>query len=304
MCKSQSIKKNPCVATIGFFDGFHLGHQFIAQQVINEARREHLQSCIITFDQHPRRVLHKDYQPELLTTNEEKNSLIRNFGIDHCEFLHFTPEMSLLSAEDFMRDFLKEIYNVKELIIGYDHRFGHSSSEGFLDYQAYGKKMGIEVKQVSPFELPDHHISSTCVRRLLNEGNVNKAKEALGRHYSLSGKVVEGQKNGRKIGFPTANIEITEDKLIPKIGVYAVQVEFNGEQYAGMLNIGRRPTFNNGDFSTIEVHIIDFDGDLYDKTLKLFFIEKMRDEKKFDSIALLQEQLEIDKNIAKKIIQL
>ena len=290
------------VATIGFFDGVHAGHRYLIEQVKTEARKRNLPSAVITFTIHPRKVMNSDYQPALLCGYEEKIERLASTGIDYCTSLDFTPAISKLSAREFMLQVLKNRLNINILIIGYDHRFGHNRAEGFDDYVKYGNEIGIDVIQAS--ELNHHeHISSSRIRRLLGNGDVSKAAKLLTYNYTISGKIVEGFKVGRTIGFPTANIQIWEDyKVIPAFGVYAVFVHIEGEKYKGMLYIGKRPTLHNGDNISLEVNIFDFDEDLYNKALTAEFIEFVRADEKFDGIEALKAQIKKDKESVQKIL--
>lgn len=292
------------VATIGFFDGVHLGHRYLLQQVTDEAARRKVRSMAITFDNHPRHTLCADYKPQLITTLHEKLALLEDSGLDACAVLPFTKEMAQLSAYQFMEQYLKQTLNVECLIIGYDHRFGNNRSESFIDYVEYGHALGIDVVRAGACDAADITVSSSAVRRFLEAGNIDKVKTCLGRPYSLSGIVVEGHKVGRNLGFPTANIQAAPEKIIPGRGVYAVWVEVEEKRYAAMLNIGWRPTVNNGANSTIEVHLFDFEGDLYGKTLTLSFESRLRDEQKFESLEALQLQLQADKKLARNILLL
>ena len=284
----------PCVATIGFFDGIHRGHQFLLQQVKTLASKEHLCSAVITFPVHPRKVMQQDYQPQLLTSLEEKCTLLEKQGIDYTILLPFNQEMSKLSAREFML-ILQEKLNVKMLVIGYDHRFGHNREEGFDDYVRYGKEMNMQVIQAQAWTQDEAFVSSSMVRKLIGEGNVSKAALCLGTRYTLQGTVVDGYKVGRKIGFPTANIcPLCPEKLLPANGVYAVWVTLNNQRYKGMLNIGQRPTVDNGTDTSIEVHLLNFNEDIYHHTLTLEFVERLREEQRFDSTSQLIEQLKQD----------
>jgi len=286
----------PLVATIGFFDGVHTGHRFLIEQVKEQAARKGLPSAVITFPVHPRKVLHKDYQPALLCGFEEKLERLATTGVDYCICLDFTIEISELSANDFMYNILKKRLSVDTLVIGYDHRFGHNREDNFEDYLRYGKEMGIYVIQAR--ELPGgEHVSSSRIRCLLAEGEVKKAAELLSYNYTISGKVVEGFKVGRTIGFPTANIQVWETyKVIPAFGVYAVFVHIGEEKYGGMLYIGNRPTLHNGGDVSIEVNLFDFDGDLYNKSLTVEFLDFIRADEKFADIGILKAQIQKDKD--------
>lgn len=285
----------PCVATIGFFDGVHLGHRFLIEQVKELAKDQGLRSALITFPVHPRQVIKSDYRPELLTTPEEKIELLKAQGVDYCIMLDFTVELSQLSALSFMKDILQQRYNVSTLIIGYDHRFGHNRSEGFEDYVRYGQQIGMNVYRAQACMIDDLNISSSLVRTHLLEGKIDLSTRYLGYNYSIEGVVVGGYRVGRTIGFPTANLDLREsNKLIPSDGVYAVRVEVKGCLYAGMLNIGYRPTLDNGSKKSIEVHILRFDEDIYDEKIRLYFVSRIRSEMKFSGLDELIAQLKRD----------
>lgn len=285
----------PCVATIGFFDGVHLGHRFLIEQVKELAKDQGLRSALITFPIHPRQVMKSDYRPELLTTPEEKIELLKAQGVDYCIMLDFTVELSQLSALSFMKDILQQRYNVSTLIIGYDHRFGHNRSEGFEDYVRYGQQIGMNVYRAQACMIDDLNISSSLVRTHLLEGKIDLSTRYLGCNYSIEGVVVGGYRVGRTIGFPTANLDLREsNKLIPSDGVYAVRVEVKGCLYAGMLNIGYRPTLDNGSKKSIEVHILRFDEDIYDEKIRLYFVSRIRSEMKFSGLDELIAQLKRD----------
>lgn len=287
------------IATIGFFDGVHIGHCHLINMLKKVARERGVESCVITFDRHPRQVVQPEWCPEMLTTLEEKTQLLEATGIDRCEVLHFDREMANQSAHDFMLHTLKEKLGVSILVTGYDNRFGHNRSEGFEDYVRYGKEIGIEVIKGEELTDGSNNVSSSSIRRMLKEGRIEDATRCLGREYQLTGTVVGGEHIGRTIGFPTANIRPDDSsKLIPANGVYAVDVwsqagDINRER--AMLNIGTRPTFN-GTATTIEVHIPHFAGNLYGSTLSIAFLRKIREERKFDSPEALVEQLNKDLN--------
>lgn len=289
----------PLVATIGFFDGVHRGHQFLIKQVCDEAKASGMESAVITFDEHPRKVLHQDYQPRLLSTLEEKLILLSRTGIDNAVVLHFDREMAGLSAHDFMEKVLRDRLNVKKLIIGYDNRFGHNRAEGFDDYVRMGHEMGIEVIQSQAFSLDGVNVSSSYIRKLIEKGELELANKCLGYPYAIYGKVVSGYQEGRKLGFPTANLDLSgSEQLVPANGVYGVKVRLQDSmQYRrGMMNIGTRPTFNGKNLS-IEAYIFDFSGDIYGQTLVAAFIHRIRDEHKFDNAEELAEQMRNDAKI-------
>lgn len=300
---NEQVQLEPCVATIGFFDGVHRGHQFLIQHLVNTARKDGLASTVITFDQHPRKVLQSDYQPEMLSTLESKLLLLSKTEIDNAVVLPFSKEMAKMSARDFMRQVLRDHLHVKKLFIGYDHRFGHNREETFDDYVRYGKEMGIEVVQNTALDVEGIMVSSSVVRRLISNGDVETAAKCLGRYYSLHGIVTSGYHEGRKIGFPTANIDLgTSCLLAPAGGVYAVKVWLDGEceSRVGMLNIGTRPTFGGNDVS-IEVNIFGFVGDIYGQNIRVEFCKRIRSEHKFDNIDQLVAQLKKDKEEISKL---
>ena len=287
--------QSPTVATIGFFDGVHLGHRFLIQQVKVAATQTGWQSSIITFPVHPRQVIQSEFQPQLLSSPEEKIELLASTGVDNCILLPFTRELSQLTAYEFMQ-LLYDKYKVRMLVIGYDHRFGHNRAETFEDYCRYGRELGIHIMQASAYTQEQDKVSSSAIRRALQTGDIRTATKFLGYHYYLEGTVVDGYKVGRKIGFPTANLRVDfPNKLIPSIGVYAVYVYVNGEKHKGMLNIGYRPTINNGTDLSIEVHILDFQGDIYHQKMRIEFIDFLRSEEKFNSVDELVLQMQKDK---------
>lgn len=298
----HTVEHPSLVATIGFFDGVHLGHKYLIRQLKDIAANKNLPSAVITFPVHPRRVLNSEYQPALLCGYEEKIERLSHIGIDYCVVLDFTPEMSKMSAKDFIQKILKEKLNVDSLLIGYDHRFGHNREDGFEQYQLYGKSVGIDVIQALELDA-NNHVSSSRIRRLLGEGDIHKANQLLAYNYTISGKIVEGFKVGRTIGFPTANIRIWEDfKVVPAFGVYAVFVHIGEKKYPGMLYIGKRPTLHNGNDISLEVNIFDFDGDLYGKGITTEFIEFVRPDEKFENLDILKEHIQRDKENVAKIL--
>ena len=299
------------VATIGFFDGVHRGHQYLIQQVKEEALRRGARSLLITFDRHPRSVFAPDSAPLLLTTAEEKMALLRATGVDDIYILPFDRTMAGLTAREFMHQVLKEQLGVTALVIGYDHRFGKRSDpnlsrqggEGFEEYQTYGRELGIDV--VPAQELNGEHVSSSAIRRFLTGGDVAAASRLLGRPYTWSGRVVHGHEVGRQLGFPTANLEgIEPTKMLPAKGVYAVDCTIHPQMIhsQAMLNIGRRPTLDNGTDISVEVHLFDFNENLYDSKLTLSFVARLREEQRFASETELAEQLQRDRASALKAL--
>lgn len=284
------------VATIGFFDGVHLGHQCLIRQVRDEALRRCGHSLLITFDRHPRSVFAPETAPRLLTSAAEKLELLRATGVDDIYVLPFDREMASLTARDFMQQVLRQQLDVDTLVIGYDHHFGRPQGEGFEQYRAYGREMGLEV--VLARELEAEHVSSSAIRRALECGDVATANHLLGRPYSWTGRVVHGRAIGRQLGFPTANFEPQDpEKVLPARGAYAVRLRESGAR--AMLNIGCRPTLDNGSDTTVEAHLLDFHGDLYNQTFTLSFISRLREERRFDSEEELARQLQHDESVAR-----
>ncbi len=286
-------------ATVGFFDGVHAGHRFLIEELKKNAGIRGLKTLIVTFATHPRKVLHNAFQPQLLTSHEEKMALLQSTGVDRVEVLNFTTDMAQLSAGEFMHQVLATDLKVRLLLVGHDHRFGHNREDGFPEYVLYGKEAGIEVLQASRYSTPNQdHISSSTIRRLIQSGSIDAANSLLGYAYEFSGYVVSGYQVGRKIGFPTANLRVEPlEKLIPGLGVYAVEVIWKNQSFKGMMNIGVRPTIDNTQRLSIEVHIFDFQEDIYHQLVQVRFLYKIRDEKKFDSLEQLILQLEEDKRL-------
>ena len=303
--KDELTLEKPVVATIGFFDGVHLGHQFLINRLAEMAKQENLESMVITFDCHPRQVLQSNYQPRMLTTLEEKLEKLEKTASDHIVVLHFDKALAQLNSKQFMESILRERLNVRKLMMGYDNRFGHNRTETFDDYVLFGKEIGIEVCKNTALSMGNFNVSSSVIRQFIETGNMEEATRCLGIPYSLSGKIVGGYQNGRKLGYPTANNDIRKtNKLLPAMGVYAVQVriENNEKIYGGMLNIGTRPTFNGSDLS-VEVYIFDFSGTLYDRTIKVFFMSRVRSDRIFPTLEALAEQLQLDEQQIRTILK-
>lgn len=283
-------------ATIGFFDGVHLGHRFLIDQLKKVAAEAGMPSAVITFKKHPRAVLQKSYQPRLLNTFDEKIEQLATTGVDYCIVLDFTVELSRYSAKEFISKILAKELQVKVLLIGYDHRFGHDRAEGFEQYVVYGHESDMDVIQAFAFNQGLTKVSSSEIRHLLSEGNVSSATELLSYSYAIEGKIVKGHQIGRTIGFPTANIAIDDpNKILPNSGVYAVWVDLKGKRYKGMLSIGNRPTLEDDGSQSVEVYILNFSGDVYEEKIKVSFIKKLRDNQKFKNLEDLKSQLETDR---------
>ena len=293
---NTDVQTEPCVATIGFFDGVHRGHQFLIHHLVETARLDGMQSMVITFDEHPRKVLQSDYQPEMLSTLDSKLLLLSKTEVDNAVVLHFDKAMAAMSAREFMQQVLHDHLRVKKLFIGYDHRFGHNREETFDDYVRYGKEMGIEVIKNQAFSLNGINVSSSVIRSFLKEGEVDMANQCLGYPYTIIGKVVNGYHEGRKMGFPTANLDLSHfGQMIPAPGVYAVKARLENTVVwkRGMMNVGTRPTFD-GKQLTLETHIFNFDGDIYGQLLLVSFVQRIRGEQKFEGPEELAAQLKED----------
>ena len=285
------------VATIGMFDGVHRGHQFVLQHVVDEARQRGLQSMAITFIK---------TAPQTLTPLAQKRVLLTKTGIDRVEVLTFDDALRQMTAYQFMQQVLKEKYGVKVLLIGYDNRFGYNRVEGFDDYVRYGKELGIEVNSLppAPSKRNGSCVSSSLIRELIADGNIREADELLGHPYTIAGSVEHGEHIGTKLGFPTANIVVSDEcQLIPAAGVYAVKIRMENsvEWKHGMMNIGMRPTFD-GQHQTLEVNVFRLKENLYGQQLEVAFIERLRGEQRFDSIEALKEQLRQDAKAAERLL--
>lgn len=300
---TDSLKGKQLAATIGFFDGVHLGHRFLINELKGIAQARNLPSAVITFPEHPRAILHSDYQPKLLNSFDEKLEQLATTGIDYCIVLDFTVELSRLTAQEFISSILANRLHVKTLLIGYDHRFGRDRKDGFEQYVDYGTACGMDVVKATPYDEGRTAVSSSEIRRLLQECRVEEAARLLTYPYQLKGCIVNGYKVGRKLGFPTANIQVDEPfKIVPGIGVYAVWVYLKGEKYKGMLYIGDRPTLHNGNHITLEVNILDFSGDIYNNEITVAFIYHVRGDIKFGSLDELKEQLGRDRDTVDKLL--
>ncbi|WP_339707508.1 bifunctional riboflavin kinase/FAD synthetase [Algoriphagus aquimarinus] len=300
---SDFPKLSNAVVTSGTFDGVHLGHQKILQRIREIAHSINGETVLITFWPHPRLVLYPDeHNLRLLSTFEEKAKLLRQLGIDHLVTIPFTKEFSQLSSKEFIEIVLVDTIQTKKLVIGYDHRFGKNREGSFEYLQAHHEEYGFDLEEISRQDVEDIGVSSTKIRHALETSDIETAINYLGRPYELNGLVIKGQQIGRSIGFPTANIHIPNDyKLIPKDGVYAVEALVNGVLYKAMLNIGNRPTVN-GTQKTVEANLFDFQGDLYDKQITIYIKAFLREEKKFDGLEALKQQLFLDQKNAKNLL--
>lgn len=287
---------NP-VVTVGTFDGVHIGHRKIIDRINEMASDVGGESVVLTFHPHPRLVLFPDDNDlRLLNSQDEKISLLREAGVQHLVILPFTAEFSRLTATEYVRDILVNGLHVHKLVIGYDHHFGRNRTGGIAELSELASTYGFEVEEIPAQDIDDVKVSSTKIRNALLSGDVKTANTYLGSTYSISGTIVEGNKLGRTIGFPTANIAVPEStKLIPSKGVYAVTIELQNGSYRGMLNIGERPTVADNVGLTIEAHLFDFDSEIYNEPIKVYLLERIRDEMRFDGMEELKEQLKKDR---------
>ncbi|WP_026995883.1 bifunctional riboflavin kinase/FAD synthetase [Flectobacillus major] len=300
----EFVKLENAVVTSGTFDGVHLGHQKILQRLTEVAALTGGETVVITFYPHPRSVIAQDPQEvKLLSTLEEKIELLTQNGIQHLLVIPFTREFSELTSEDFIQQVLLNTIGTKTLVIGYDHRFGRHREGSFEYLKANSQRYGFAVEEISRQDIDHVAVSSSKIRKALQEGDMLPAAHFLGRNYDISGLIVKGKQLGRTIGFPTANIQVREQtKLIPQDGVYAVKVQYKDQYLNGMLNIGNRPTVD-GTYKTIEVNIFDFDKDIYGENLKVEFIQRVRAEKKFSGLDELKAQIASDKLQIKQILE-
>lgn len=291
------FNKNTCL-TVGTFDGVHLGHQKIINEMIYQSVERSCRNLLITFEPHPGLVLAKGNEIKLLSTLEQKLDYLKYLSIQNVLVINFTKSFSELSFNSFIEDYLIKKIGLNTIIVGVDHHFGKDRKGNPKILKEMGENLGFNVIEVEPLMYKDAKISSSRIRKNLLSGEIKLANEMLGKKYELKGKVVKGNQRGKEIGFPTANIELDNPhKLIPMRGVYFVEVDINNRNFYGMMNIGYRPTFNNSSELILEVHIFYFREDIYGESIIIRFIDKLRDEKKFNSVAELKQQLEIDKQV-------
>lgn len=297
----DDVSFSQCVLTLGNFDGVHLGHRALFRQLVKVSRELNCPSVVCTFDPHPLKFLAPDRAPLLLNTQDEKRRLIAASHVDYLLEIPFTDLFSAMSPEAFVDDVLVKKLNVQSLIVGYDYAFG-KKRRGDADFlKHYCAQKGIAVDVLQPVGADGLPFSSTRIRNMVSEGDVGHVVDLLGRQYNLEGIVVPGDQRGRKLGFPTANLE-TEKELLPAAGVYVVKVRHKLQEYGGVVNLGMRPTFN-GEYPTIEVHLLDFTGDLYGEKLRIYFLERLRGEKKFANVDELSNAIAADVLASRQILQ-
>ena len=293
---------SPTILTLGTFDGVHKGHQKILKKLNSEANKAKLKSIVLTFFPHPRIVLNPRSNLKLINTIKERSELLEKSGIDFLITHPFDKTFSELSPEKFVKNILVDKLKIKKILIGYDHKFGKNRTAGIEDLKKFGLKYDFDVIEISAKEQNKVTISSTKIRKSIENGDFNKAKSFLGYRFNIEGLVIKGNAIGRTIGFPTANLDVSEDyKLIPKRGVYLIFSLIENKKVFGMMNIGIKPTLNN-DRETIEVNFFDWEKDLYKKLIKVYVLDFIRDEQKFTSLIKLEEQIKLDKKTCLKLI--
>ena len=298
---SENIDAKNAVVTVGSFDGLHKGHIKILNEVKKTAARKNGNSFLITFEPHPRFVLSKDFDMKLLTSLDEKKEILERAGIENLMVINFTKEFSQQTSDQFIKRFIVEKIGAVHMVIGHDHKFGKDRLGDVNILSQVGRLYNFDVTDVSAESLNGEIISSTKIRNALAEGNIEKTNLFLERNYSFSGKVVIGAQRGRTLGFPTANIKLDEPrKAVPKNGVYVVKCYLKDEEHIGIMNLGYRPTFENKHELVLEAHLLNFDRDIYGNEMKIEFLKRLRDEKKFESKEMLIHQIEIDKHEAQK----
>ena len=291
--------KNP-VVTVGTFDGVHIGHNRIFQRMIKLAKSCKGETVVVTFHPHPRLVIHPDSKNlKFINTRERKYDLIASYGVDHLLIIPFTVEFSGTNARSFIKDILYDKIGICQLVVGHDHHFGRNREGSFDELRLLAEELDFKVEQIPVQDIDNIAISSTKIRNALKDGNIKIANTLLGYEYSITGKVVRGNRIGRKMGFPTANIELEDEyKLITAMGVYACRIQWKEKRFLGMGNIGFRPTISNSDL-TIEVHIFEFDEEIYDEVITIYFVDRIRDEVKFKDLDALKAQLTKDRETVK-----
>jgi riboflavin kinase/FMN adenylyltransferase len=290
---------NKTTFALGYFDGIHLGHQELLKKVKEISSNDNTLSGIFTFTEHPLHFILPEYVPELLTTNIEKSCLVQKYKFDYNIFQKIDDHFMKMTAEDFIVNVLVKRLNIKNIVIGFNYHFGYKGKGNAEVLKKYEEKYGFKTYIIPPISIEDNIVSSTLIRGMIKEGNMEDVSRYLGRNFSVRGNVVSGKKLGRQINIATANIEIDENKIMPHTGVYVTKTEVNGNMYESVTNVGYNPTFTNHPFS-VETHILDFEKEIYGKLIKVEFLHKLRDEKRFNDIDELVQQMEIDIKKTKK----
>lgn len=295
--------ESPTIVTIGTFDGVHLGHQKILNRLNELKQQTGLKTVVLTFEPHPRKVLFPEQKDlKLLTLVDEKLELLDTYGVDVAVVYPFTKQFSQLDAEFYIKDILLKQLNVKHLVIGYDHKFGSNRSGDINTLKKYAPDNNFTVEEISAKDIDHIAISSSKIRKAIEDGNLDLASEFLGHSFLLSAKVVKGKQLGRTIGYPTANLKTENEKIIPKTGVYFVEVFVDGQHYYGMMNIGTNPTTDTDNAIKLEVNIFNFNEDIYSKVIRVNFLKRLRDEKKFANLKELTDAIGDDEKNCKRLI--
>lgn len=293
----------PTVVTIGTFDGVHLGHRKIIQRLIDSAKKQSLQTALLTFYPHPRMVLQQSDDLKLINTIDERKHILKETGLEHLIIHPFTLEFSRLTARAYVEDILVKGLNAKKIVIGYDHHFGRNRTADINDLKAFGEEFNFEVDEISKQDIEDVAVSSTKIRKSLENGNLEKANEFLSKPFFISGEIVKGKRLGRQMGYPTANLKISDSyKLVPREGVYVVVSEIDGQRYYGMMNIGTNPTVGGQDQS-IETYFFDLDKNLYGMHLQIQLLKRIRSEMKFENLDALIKAMKADEAFAQDFIK-
>ena len=303
---TQNLKEynstNPSVITVGTFDGIHIGHKEIINELCLISKKKKLKSIILSFSPHPKIVLKNSSDIMLINSMDEKVDILNKYNLDYFLIKEFTIEFSRLTALEFVRDILVNKLNVKHIIVGYDHHFGRNRDASIIQLKEFGELYNFEITEIKPKKVNNNSVSSTKIRNLLLDGNLELANKYLDSYFSLTGLVIKGMGRGKNLGFPTANIKINDEyKLIPRNGVYIVKSLINSKIYFGMMNIGENPTFDDKNKS-IEIHFFELDYNIYDKKIQINILNRIRNEKKFKSPELLMDQLKIDRDYSLKYI--
>tara|TARA_Y100001960_G_scaffold57581_1_gene59337 strand:- start:155 stop:1087 length:933 start_codon:yes stop_codon:yes gene_type:complete len=303
---TQNLKEynstKPSVITVGTFDGIHIGHKEIINELCLISKKKKLKSIILSFSPHPKIVLKNSSDIMLINSMDEKVDILNKYNLDYFLIKEFTIEFSRLTALEFVRDILVNKLNVKHIIVGYDHHFGRNRDASIIQLKEFGELYNFEITEIKPKKVNNNSVSSTKIRNLLLDGNLELANKYLDSYFSLTGLVIKGMGRGKNLGFPTANIKINDEyKLIPRNGVYIVKSLINSKIYFGMMNIGENPTFDDKNKS-IEIHFFELDYNIYDKKIQINILNRIRNEKKFKSPELLMDQLKIDRDYSLKYI--
>jgi riboflavin kinase/FMN adenylyltransferase len=301
---SSFKSKRQTVVTIGTFDGVHLGHRKIINRLNEVAKSKKLDSALLTFFPHPRMVLQQKQDLKLINTIDERINLLSQTGLDHLVIEPFTKTFSRLKAQEYVKQYLVDYLNAAVVIVGYDHRFGRNRTANIEDLKRFAKTYNFEVEEISKQDIDDVAISSTKIRSAITEGQIHLANTYLSKPFVLTGKVVKGKQLGKSLGYPTANLQVKEDyKIIPKEGVYVVSAYIDSALHFGMMNIGHNPTIANNNRKSVETYFFDFSGNLYDKTIQIQLLKRLRNERKFDSLEALKSAMQKDEKYSKDFIK-